>query len=262
MLRSKGEYILKSFQIDEHKNGVLIFTITRQNKRNAVDYEVMEGLKEAIEWAKNPNIKVLVVTGEGDQAFCSGGDLSIFHELKTEDQAYQMLSKMGNILYELLMLPKPTIALMNGTAVGGGCEIATACDFRIAHKNIQAGFVQGNLAITTGWGGGTILLEKLPLTESMKMLIEAKKHSVDELLQIGFIQSVYEGEHMDGLQQFLTDILSKETGVLSAYKEMATRKWRESNIEDRIVKEIRNCAILWESEAHHNEVEKFVGNKN
>lgn len=252
---------MKSYQIEQQENGVLMFTITRENKRNAVDYGVMEGFQQAIKLAQNPKIKVLVVTGEGDQAFCSGGDLSIFHELRTEEQAYEMLSKMGKILYELAILPKPTVALINGTAVGGGCEIATACDFRIAHKGVKAGFVQGNLAITTGWGGGTLLLEKLS-SYGMKMLLDAKRYTTDELLQLGFIHSVYEGEHQEGLHNFLSDILTKETGVLIAYKEILIRKWIESNIQEKIEKEIRNCAILWESEAHHKQVEKFVGNKN
>lgn len=239
----------------------LLFTITRENKRNAINFEVMDGLREAIRMALEPSIKALIITGEGEQAFCSGGDLSVFHELRTEKQAYQMLSKMGEILYELVMFPKPTVALMNGSAVGGGCEIAAACDFRIARKGIKAGFVQGNLAITTGWGGGTILLEKLPLSNGLQMLYEAKRYTVDELLQLGFIQYIYEGNALKGLLDTLGPTLLLEGGVLSAYKEVLTRKWSETNLKERIEKEIRQCAILWESEAHHKQVEKFLEKK-
>lgn len=240
---------------------ILLFTITREQKRNAINFEVMDGLKKAIHMALNPDIKGLVITGEGEQAFCSGGDLSVFHELRTEEQAYQMLSKMGEILYELIMFPKPTVALMNGSAVGGGCEIAAACDFRIARKGINAGFVQGNLAITTGWGGGTILLERLPLSNGLKMLYEAKRYTVDELLHLGFIQYIYEGDPIEGLNATLGPTFLLEGGVLRAYKEVLTRKWSETNLKERIEKEIRQCAILWESEAHHKQVEKFLEKK-
>jgi enoyl-CoA hydratase len=251
-----------SYKMEEWENGVLLFTITREHKRNAINYEVMDGLVEAIHRSKGPNIKALVVTGEGEKAFCSGGDLSVFHELKTEEQAYQMLSRMGDILYQLAMLPKPTVALMNGTAVGGGCEIAAACDFRIARKGVKAGFVQGNLAITTGWGGGTVLLERLSISNAMKMLYEAKRYSLGELVELGFVQYIYEGDSKNGLSSTIGSILNLEGGVLQAYKEVLIRKWKDSNLKERIEKEIRQCAMLWESEAHHKQVDRFIDNKN
>lgn len=98
--------------------GVLTFTINREEKRNAINNEVMDGLKEVITYVKeHDDVRFLVVTGAGDRSFCSGGDLAEFHSLHTEDEAFGMLSKMGNILYELATLPVPTIALINGTAV-------------------------------------------------------------------------------------------------------------------------------------------------
>lgn len=251
---------MDSYKIEEQEQGILLFTITREEKRNAVNYEVMEGLEKAIQLAQKPSIKALVITGEGERAFCSGGDLSVFHELKTEEQAYQMLSKMGEILFNLAMLPKPTFALINGVAVGGGCEIAAACDFRIARKGISAGFIQGNLAITTGWGGGTLLLERLPVSNGMKMLVEARKFTVDELIELGYIQYIYEGLPLEGLHEALETTFLLEGGVLRAYKEMLIRKWEMSKLKERIKKEIRSCAVLWASEAHHKQVGKFLGN--
>ncbi|TKC18559.1 enoyl-CoA hydratase/isomerase family protein [Robertmurraya kyonggiensis] len=251
---------MDSYKMEERENGVLLFTITREEKRNAVNYEVMEGLEKAIRLAHEPNIRALVITGTGEKAFCSGGDLSVFHELRTEEQAYQMLSKMGENLFNLAMLPKPSIALINGIAVGGGCEIAAACDFRIARKGISAGFIQGNLAITTGWGGGTLLLERLPVSNGMKMLVEARKYTVDELIELGFIQYIYEGAPSEGLRAAMETTFLLEGDVLGAYKEMLIQKWEMSKLKERIENEIRNCAILWASEAHHKQVEKFLGN--
>lgn len=252
---------MENYLIEEREDGLLFFTIKRAEKRNAINYEVMDGLSEAIKLAKQPHVKALVVTGEGEKAFCSGGDLSVFHDLRTEEQAYGMLSKMGKILYDLFMLPKPTVALMNGTALGGGCELATACDIRIAHKDIKAGFVQGTLAITTGWGGGSILLEKLPMATGMKMLLEAKRYSADELLSLGFVQYIYEGEAIEGFSKHLGGIFQLDVGVLQAYKEMMIRKWNENDMKGKIDKEIRRCAVLWEGEAHHQQVDKFVNKK-
>lgn len=93
-----------SYQI-EQKDGILTFTIDREEKRNAVNDEVMNGLKQVIKHIKeNRDVRFLVVTGAGDKAFCSGGDLTEFHSLKTAEEAFGMLSKMGNILYELATL--------------------------------------------------------------------------------------------------------------------------------------------------------------
>ncbi|WP_210363713.1 enoyl-CoA hydratase/isomerase family protein [Bacillus sp. REN3] len=250
-----------AYTISREQGGILLFTITKPERRNAVDYEVMDGLEQAIEMAEEDAVKVLAITGMGDQAFCSGGDLSVFHSLKTEEQAYAMLSRMAGILYRLLILPKPTIAVMNGTAVGGGCEIASACDFRIARKGTKAGFVQGNLAITTGWGGGSILLEKLPQHTAFKLLIGARIYTAEELKETGFIQATFEDNPLKACFDFLKDTLDKEVSVLKAYKSLIREKWILDDMKERMEKEAANCAILWENDAHHKKVEEFARRK-
>ncbi|MDQ0215227.1 enoyl-CoA hydratase/carnithine racemase [Oikeobacillus pervagus] len=249
------------YRIDVEGHGLLYFTITRESKRNAVNFQVMEGLKKAIERAKEDDIKALVVTGEGERAFCSGGDLSEFHALKTESEAYEMLSKMGKILYELATLPKPTIALINGTAVGGGCEIATACDFRIARRNTKLGFIQGSLAITTGWGGGTLLLERVQPSIGLKILSEAAVYKSDSLHSVGFIDQLVDHVNKEAVEVFLEKMSTIHSSVLSAYKQTIIRKWLETNLYTRMEQEMRTCAILWEREPHHEAVAQFLNKK-
>ncbi|MCM3600299.1 enoyl-CoA hydratase/isomerase family protein [Robertmurraya korlensis] len=251
-----------AYEIIELKEGFLQFVIKRHERRNAVNFEVMDGLQKAIDKVKKSHHLGLVITGEGDQAFCSGGDLSVFHELKTEEEAYDMLSRMANILFDLFMLPKPTIALLNGIAIGGGCEIATACDFRFAHFNTRAGFVQGNLAITTGWGGGTMLLERLPSSQALSMLMKAKIYDAPELKEMGFIDYMYEGSHLEGLRAGLETMPSIEIEVLQAYKEIVLRKRDPLRLKEQVIREVRQCSILWEKEAHHEKVNLFINRKN
>ncbi|UII57301.1 enoyl-CoA hydratase/isomerase family protein [Cytobacillus spongiae] len=252
---------MKPYLLERHESGYLLFTINREERRNAINYEVMEGLESAISAALDKHVKALVITGAGDKAFCSGGDLSVFHELRTESEAYQMLSKMANILYKLAILPKPTVALLNGTAVGGGCEIATACDYRVARTGVKAGFIQGKLAITTGWGGGTLLAEKLLPHNVMKLLMEADKYSVDQLQDMGFIHAVYEEQPTVAIRDFLTKTLELDGEVLQAYKSILISKWKNSHLKERMNEEVRKCAILWEREEHHRQVEIFVNKK-
>ncbi|MBT2687920.1 enoyl-CoA hydratase/isomerase family protein [Bacillus sp. ISL-47] len=249
---------MKPYIIEEHEGGLLVFTINRPEKRNAINYEVMDGLEEALSKAENESVKVLVITGAGDQAFCSGGDLSSFHHLKTEMEAFVMLSRMAGLLKNLFFLPKPTVALLNGTAVGGGCELAAACDFRIAKSGTRAGFIQGTLAITTGWGGGTMLMEKLLPANAMKMLMEACLYPTEELVGLGFVHSVYEGKALEGCRSFLHKMLLLESDVLKAYKELTVKKWKTNEVDERIEQEVRRCALLWEGEPHHRQVDRFM----
>lgn len=251
-----------AYEIIELKEGFLQFVINRHERRNAVNFEVMDGLQVAINEVKKSNHLGLVITGEGDKAFCSGGDLSVFHKLKTEEEAYGMLSKMADILFELFMLPKPTIALINGIAIGGGCEIAAACDFRFSHSSVRAGFVQGNLAITTGWGGGTMLLERLPSSQALSMLMKAKIYEASELKEMGFIDFMYDGCHLEGLRAGLETIPSIEKDVLQAYKHLVLNRRDPFKLKEQMIREVRQCSILWEKEAHHEKVNHFINKKN
>jgi enoyl-CoA hydratase len=251
-----GEYLL-------HMNdkGLLKFIIDRPEKRNAVSYEVMEGLGKAIEESvQNDHVKALLITGSGEQAFCSGGDLSQFHNLKTENESYEMLSKMGGLLTKLAFLPKPTIAFINGTAIGGGCEIAAACDFRIAKRTAKMGFVQGNLAITTGWGGGTLLLERIPVSSALSLLMTARLEQAEVLNEMGFIDELV--DDIDPLYNspLIKMITSKPAGVLKAYKHQLLSKWDKKKIEENIIGEIKQCSKLWARDEHHEAVDQFFSN--
>ncbi|MBG9544108.1 enoyl-CoA hydratase [Cytobacillus firmus] len=249
---------MKPYFIEEYENGLLIFRINRPEKRNAINYEVMDGLETAIHMAGKKSVKALAITGEGDQAFCSGGDLSSFHSLKTENEAFEMLSRMAALLKKLLFLRKPTIAILNGTAVGGGCELAAACDYRIAKAGIKAGFIQGTLAITTGWGGGSIIMEKMLPANAMRMVMEAKLYAEEELKELGFIHTVFQGDSADGCLRFLERMLRLESEVLEAYKDLLVNKWAKAGLEERIDQEVRRCSVLWEGEAHHAKVDSFL----
>ncbi|WHY02277.1 enoyl-CoA hydratase/isomerase family protein [Neobacillus sp. DY30] len=250
-----------SFTIEKREKGYLLFTIARSEKRNAINYDVMQGLTEVISLAHDPTIKALVIMGEGNQAFCSGGDLSVFHLLKTKEEAYEMLSEMSHILYKMMTLTKPTIALLNGTAIGGGCELAIACDFRLAREGVKAGFVQGKQAITTGWGGGTILAEKLPAAHSMKLLMDAEIQTVENLKETGFIDHIYSNDDITACETFMEKLLAVELSVLESYKMMWISKWEENKLRERIEKEVRNCSVLWESDSHHKYVQNFISKK-
>jgi enoyl-CoA hydratase len=222
----KGEIVMEKTKAEKTMSGIMVFTIQRPNVRNAIDYDVMDDLNEIIDKVSNdPSCKALIITGSGEEAVCSGGDLSVFNQLHTKEDAHTMLSKMGHILYRLMTLNRPTVALFNGIAIGGGIELATACDFRIARSGTRFGFVQGRLAITTGWGGDTILFEKLPYDKACHLLYSAQTYSVEWRAEQGFVHHVINETNWreEGIYWIENMIQHSLPEFLFSYKEMAVR---------------------------------------
>lgn len=235
---------------------IMTFTIDRPDIRNAVNDEVMAGFEELVKKAEDHDIRYIVITASGTKAFCSGGDLSVFHKLKTGAEAYPMLQRMGDVLYRIKTLPIPVIALLNGAAVGGGCEIATACDYRLVKEHARCGFIQGTLAITSGWGGGTYLFETLPHDRALHMLTEARVYTAAELDKNGWATKVVHSE--EDIHNFFEAMDKIHPEVHRAYKAIAIRKWQETDLKGRVDAEIRKCAELWEEDAHHKAVDSFL----
>ncbi|MFS0643592.1 enoyl-CoA hydratase/isomerase family protein [Siminovitchia sp. 179-K 8D1 HS] len=249
-----GDFI--QFKTDE---GLLFGKITRPEKRNAVNFRVMDGFREMLDRAeRDSSVKAVVITGEGDNAFCAGGDVEEFHRLKTQAEAISMLSRMGSLLCRLAMLPKPTLASINGTAVGGGSEIAAACDFRIARRGARLGFIQANLAITTGWGGGSLLYERLGPSVAFKLLSEADIYTADEMKEIGFLQEVYDTLTEQTAFEYMAKMLQKDSGVIEAYKKAMIEKFHAVRLQERMENEWKRCAELWARNAHHDAVSRFL----
>lgn len=240
--------------------GIARFTIDRPERRNAINTAVVDGLEKFLDQVEtDQTIAYAVITGAGDKAFCSGGDLSEYHSLRTAADAYPMLSRMAGLLFRLATLPMPVIALVNGAAVGGGCELAMACDYRVVSSEAKAGFIQGTLAITTGWGGATLLFEKDGKHDRVfRLLSEAKVHTAAEMLEIEWASTVYEGNAEDGLTQFLSGMSKVHPSVHRAYKTVAIRKWTADFMRDRMLEEARQCSVLWEADAHHEAVANFL----
>ncbi|WP_042349042.1 enoyl-CoA hydratase/isomerase family protein [Bacillus massiliigorillae] len=240
----------------EINEGVCTLTINRIEKYNAINFGLINEFNQALEQMRtNDDVKMIVIRGAGEKAFCSGGDLSEFHALKTEVEAYSMLSQMGDVLYKLATFPKPTIAYVNGIAIGGGCEIAAACDIRIAHERAKMGFVQGNQGITTGWGGGTLLMERISPAQGFQLLWSASILPATEAKDAGYISEIIKED--SELNAILQTFKEKQSGVLQAYKQMLVRKWNMTDLKKRMEEEIRLCAKLWESDEHHEAVAQF-----
>ena len=142
------ENILVIVEIDGE---LAIITIDRPHARNAIAPETMDQLDEALD--KVAGARALVVTGGGDRAFVSGGDLKELSKLRTVPEAAEMARRMRSICDRIAEFPGPVVAALNGHALGGGAEVAIAADIRIAADDIKIGFNQVSLGIMPAWGG-------------------------------------------------------------------------------------------------------------
>jgi enoyl-CoA hydratase len=135
-------------ELDE---GLAVVTIDRPHARNAIAPTTMDELDKALDAAADA--KALVITGAGDRAFVSGGDLKQLSAIRTEEDAMAMALRMRGICDRIAAFPGPVIAALNGHAFGGGAEVAVAADIRVAADDIRIGFNQVALAIMPAWGG-------------------------------------------------------------------------------------------------------------
>ncbi|MCM2590326.1 enoyl-CoA hydratase/isomerase family protein [Rossellomorea marisflavi] len=250
-----------SFIMHTNESGITRFVLNRPEKRNAINFDLIEAFSRCLDECEKGEVKMLLLTGAGTDSFCSGGDLSAFHGLKTEEESYGMLRKMGDVLVRLAFLPIPTLALVNGTAVGGGCEIAAACDLRIAADDVKMGFVQGRLGISTGWGGGTLLHERISSPRAMELLMTGTIKSAETLYDYGFINALVSSAHRLEDHPIVTSMEEKSIGTLKAYKQQLLDRWDKAVLMENIEREIRRCSKLWASDDHHQAVERFLNKK-
>ncbi|WP_404452493.1 enoyl-CoA hydratase/isomerase family protein [Virgibacillus necropolis] len=251
----------KTIQYETFSEGYSMITLNRPEKRNAVSNEMAQELKEAIKQARETKIKFLVITGAGDKVFCAGGDLKDLHGDLSPGDAFHQLYAMKEVLFDIVSFPVPTICLLNGDAVGGGCEIATSCDFRIAKESTNFGFVQTKLGITPGWGGGALLYDKVHSSFAYYWLIEAEKYEAVYLKEKGWIHRIVPTELWDDQTEVLSSYVSKSLAQMEILSKQYKQKVGVLGLSALMDDEVRNCSLLWDSKEHIDAVNRFL-NKN
>lgn len=181
------------FLLLEHAERVAIITINRPEKRNALNAAVRRELLAALaDMRADPDVRVLVVTGAGSEAFIAGADIGEFAS-RTAAKQRQALEELE--LYEgLAGFPKPLIAMINGVALGGGCEVALACDIRIAAETARLGQPEVRLGLIPG-GGATQRLPRLTgLGQALRLILSGDLIDARQALAIGLVEEVYPAE--------------------------------------------------------------------
>ncbi|TFB23312.1 enoyl-CoA hydratase/isomerase family protein [Filobacillus milosensis] len=247
---------------DVSPDGYAVITINRPDKLNAISLSVVSKLNDILDHINVESLKFLIITGAGSRSFCAGGDLNDFHGEMSADEAYNLLKPMQEVLYKLATLPIPTIAWMNGLARGGGLEIASACDFRFATNAANYGFIQGQLGISTGWGGGTLLYERIHPQQAFQWMIEADVKDVQELKEIGFIQKIITEETISSQHELLAPFLNRSFDQMTLWKQQRLSKMSLDSLAIQMDNEVKACSQLWVSEEHKEALKQFFNKNN
>ena len=180
----------------EKKGNIAVATINRPKALNALNSQVLEDLNELVDLVNaDEEIHALVLTGAGEKAFVAGADIGEMSTLtKAEGEAF---GKKGNDVFRKLeTMPIPTIAAINGFALGGGCELSMSCDIRICADTAVFGQPEVGLGITPGFGGTQRLARLVSPGMAKQLIYTARNIKADEALRIGLVNAVYPAEEL------------------------------------------------------------------
>jgi enoyl-CoA hydratase len=177
--------------LDQPEAGIYLLTLNRPQALNALNSEMLNELALALaQVAADQAARVLLVTGAGEKAFVAGADISAMRDFSTEEARAFSAKGMG-VMHALEALPVPVIALVNGYALGGGCELAMSCDWILAAENASFGQPEVNLGIPPGFGGTQRLTRLVGRAMALELLTTARQVKADEALRIGLVNHVY-----------------------------------------------------------------------
>ncbi|NUA32112.1 MULTISPECIES: enoyl-CoA hydratase/isomerase family protein [Cupriavidus] len=212
----------------EVKDHVAYVTINRPERRNALGTRASSELVDAFSRAAlDPSVWVIALTGAGELAFCAGADLKELDEAARAGipMALPMTGPNRNVFEVVLETPKPTIAVINGVALGAGCELALACDLRVAIEDASIGLPEARRGM--GANFGSVLLPRLvPRSVALEMLYTGRSLTAEEAYKVGLVSRVLpRAAFTDGVASFVGEIAGNAPITLQRYKHMALKGW-------------------------------------
>lgn len=198
------------------ENNICTITINRPDKLNALNKTVFDELNMALdEVYNNPEIKSAIITGSGAKAFVAGADISEFNGLSKQEA--MALAKRGQDTFARIEnSSKPIVAAVNGFALGGGCELAMACHFRVAGENAKFGQPEVNLGLIPGYGGTQRLVQLIGKGKAMELLMSAHLIDANEAKQLGLVNYVTSPESLLDHTKKILDLINSKAPLAVA----------------------------------------------
>lgn len=238
------------------ENKIAVITVNRPEVRNALDKETWKLLTESFEkFDKDSDVRAIIITGAGNKAFIAGADLN---SLKTRTVAETIDSETNSAVRTIEKVGKPVIAAINGYCLGGGCEIAMACDIRIASENAKIGQTELNVGILPGAGGTQRLRNLVGLGKAMEMILTGEIVNAEEACKIGLVNKVVPQEKlMEETIELAGKIASKSPIALKLAKR-AIQSGANLPIDTGLMIEILSQSVMFSTEDHLEGINAFL----
>ncbi len=249
----------KTLHSETDESGVVTITIDRQAAHNALDRATIHAFAEVMDTLASSEdvIRAVIITAAGSEAFCSGGDQDDLRDATTEADGAWLATTMGDALRTLERLPVPVIAAIEGHALGGGAEIALACDLRIVSEGVRFGLVHRRLALIPGWGGGQRLLRLVGYARAIEILIDARPLDSEALLALGLAHEVVPtGDTLTAARELAGRIAYIDPATVRAIKGLL-RDGLELPYEEALSAERNRFPLLWAGQAHLDAIRAF-----
>lgn len=236
-------------------DGIATITVDRPDSLNALNVNTLEALDRAID--ETEDARVVVLTGAGEDAFVAGADIGHMKELSVaEAMAYAELGH--RICDRLVNHPAPVIAAVNGYAFGGGCELALACDLRVASENAVLGQTEIDLGIVPGWGGTQRLSRLVGDAAARRMVFLGERLDAESAAEIGLVGEVVPQADLDSVVEGLAEELAAKSRFALAAAKEALNQVHEGHQSAGLTYEKRLWSGLFGTADQREGMEAFV----
>lgn len=257
---SPREYQYKTLLVQVSENGVATIIINRQEERNSLNHQTIADMQFAFSALQNDDhVSLVILTGSGEKSFAAGADIAQVRERTLIDG---LSARMQKLCLEIEMFEKPTIAAINGYALGGGCELALACDIRIAARHAKFGFPELNLGIIPGAGGTQRLSRLVGKGRAIEMILTGAIIDAEAASQIGLVSQVTLPENLLSAAAKTAELIVSKGPIAVRLAKLVIRSGFETDLTNGLLMEKLAQTILFTTKDKWEGTTAFLEKRN
>lgn len=249
----------------EYRNGVGEILIRREASLNALDADVLQRILDHLytlsQNSRGPEAyqrcRVVIIRGEGEKAFAAGADIKLMAQASRRE-LFNFISLGQHVMREIELLPLPVIAVLNGFAIGGGLELALACDFIVATDRAKLGQAEVNLGLIPGFGGTQRLIHRVGIGAAKRLTFTGEIISAEDAFRMGLCDWFVKSTELEGtLSQICSTLATRGPLAISAAKRSIERTVEQAKLSG-LSKEIEEFISLFETKDTHEGLQAFI----